>query len=194
MPYRDHVFASGHYYHLYNRGAGRGLIFFNDASYAYCLRLCKQYAEEYGVTFIAYCLMPNHYHFLIRQETDTPPSRFMGALFSTYVQAVNAQQQRKGALFGGRFCHVSVGEEEYLTHLCRYIHLNPVKANLVDQPSAWPYSNYLEWIGRRAGTLVDRTFIRQFFKDDAAYRAFVSDYQSEMKARNVPQRYLLDES
>ncbi|MCL5999371.1 MAG: transposase [Chloroflexi bacterium] len=169
------------------------MIFFNPGNYEYCLRLSKQYAQKYGIAIIAYCLMPNHYHFLIRQETEQPPSKFINALFSAYVQAVNVQQQRKGTLFESRFRHVTVDREEYLTHLCRYIHLNPVKANLVDQPSEWPYSNYLEWVGCRAGTLVDRTFIHQFFKDSAAYRVFVVDYQSEMKARHVPQRYMLDE-
>ncbi len=66
MPYRGDVFAPGHYYHIYNRGAGKGLLFFNSGNYEYCLRLVKRYYQQYGATVIAYCLMPNHYHFCLR--------------------------------------------------------------------------------------------------------------------------------
>jgi REP element-mobilizing transposase RayT len=128
------VFAKGFYYHVYNRGAGRGLLFFNPGNYEYCLRLVKRYSERYGVAVIAYCLMPNHYHFLLRQETDEPLSRFINVLFNAYVQAVSRQQERTGTLFEGRFHHVWVDREEYLVHLCRYVHLNPVKAELVSLP------------------------------------------------------------
>ena len=62
--------------------------------------------------------MPNHYHFLLRQETDQTLSKFINVLFNAYVQAVNRQQGRKGTLFEGRFRHVWVDREEYLTHLC----------------------------------------------------------------------------
>jgi REP element-mobilizing transposase RayT len=159
MPYRGDVFARNHYYHIYNRGVGQGRLFFNPGNYEYCLRLTKRYYRRYGVTVIAYCLMPNHYHFLLRQETDQPLSKFVNVLFNAYVQAVNRQQDRRGTLFEGRFRHVWVDREEYLVHLCRYIHLNPVKAKLVSHPEDWLYSNYLEWTGQRAGILKDETFI-----------------------------------
>jgi REP element-mobilizing transposase RayT len=106
MPYRGDVFAADQYYHIYNRGAGKGLLFFNSGNYEYCLRLVKRYQQRYGVTVIAYCLMPNHYHFLLRQETEEPLSRFVNVLFNAYVQAVNKQQSRQGTLFEGRFRHV----------------------------------------------------------------------------------------
>jgi putative transposase len=113
MPYRGDEFAQGHYYHIYNRGAGGGLLFFNPGNYEYCLRLAKRYYQKYGTTMIAYCLMPNHYHFLLRQETDVPLSKFINVLFNAYVQAVNRQQGRSGTLFAGRFRCVWVDREEY---------------------------------------------------------------------------------
>jgi len=192
MPYRGHVFAKSHYYHAYNRGTGQGLIFFNSGNYEHCLRLVKRYHRQYGVTLIAYCLMPNHYHFLLRQETEQPLSSFINVLFNAYVQAVNRQQNRKGTLFEGRFRHVWVDREEYLAHLCRYVHLNPVKANLVSHPEEWPYSNYLEWIGRRACALKDETFIRERFPTSEAYRQFVADYQDEIRTREVLAKYVWD--
>jgi len=146
MPYRESVFAAGNYYHIYNRGTGRGLIFFNDDNYRYCLRLVKRYRAQYEVSILAYCLMPNHYHFLLQQDGDIPLSKFVNVLFNAYVQAVNRQRRRTDTLFEGRFRHAWVDREEYLIHLCRYIHLNPVKAGLVARPERWPYST-ITWTG-----------------------------------------------
>jgi REP element-mobilizing transposase RayT len=192
MPHRGDVFVQNHYYHVCNRGAGKGLIFFNSGNYEYLLHLVKRYSRRYAVTVIAYCLMPNHYHFLLRQETDLSLSRFINVLFNAYVQAVNRQQDRKGTLFEGRFRHVWVDREEYLIHLCRYIHLNPVKAKLVSQPAGWPYSNYLEWIDQRSGTLKDGTFIRARFPTPEAYQQFVADDQDEVQAREFITKYVWD--
>lgn len=175
MPYREDTFVKGRYHHIYNRGAGRNRLFFNPENYTHCLRLVKRYAKRYGMTVIAYCLMPNHYHFLLRQNGDVPISKFINVLFNAYVQAVNRQQGRSGTLFEGRFRHVWVDREEYLVHLCRYIHLNPVKARLVSDPQAWPYSNYPEWIGVRGGTLIDRDFVETYFATGKAYRQFVQE-------------------
>ena len=175
MPYRGDLFLKGCYYHIYNRTIGEAKLFFNPGNYPYCMHLIKRYAPRYGAAVIAYCLMPNHYHFLLRQETDVPLSRFVSVLFNAYVQAVNRQQGRKGTLFEGRFRHVLVEEEGYIIQLCRYIHLNPVKAGLVADPAAWPYSDYLEWLNERTGDLKDEGFIRERFSTPDEYRAFVRE-------------------
>jgi REP element-mobilizing transposase RayT len=187
MPARGDVFAPGNYYHIYNRGASRGQIFFTAANYAYCLRLIKKYLPQYMVSIIAYCLMPNHYHFLLRQDGDQPLSKFIGVLFNAYAQALNQQRQRSGSLFEGRFHHVLIDRDEYLIHLCRYIHLNPVRAKLVERPEEWSYSNYLEWIDQRSGTLKDEKFIRQWFPQASAYQTFVNDLQAERDQAKIAQ-------
>jgi len=192
VPHRRAVFAQGEYYHICNRGAARGRLFFKPANYEHCLRLLKRYRSRYGATVIAYCLMPNHYHLLLRQETDTPLSRLINTVFNAYVQAVNIQENRSGALFEGRFRHACVEKERYLVHVCRYIHLNPVRAKLVRRAEEWPYSNYLEWIGRRGGTLCDETFIRKWFGDGEAYQRFVADEADELRMRDQVSRYFWD--
>jgi REP element-mobilizing transposase RayT len=193
VPRRDTVFAKGNYYHIYNRGAGRAPIFFGDGNYDYCLDLVARYQERYGATVIAYCLMPNHYHLLLKQETDEPLSKFVSVVFNAYAQAVNRQEGRTGALFEGRFRHVWVDREEYLVHLCRYIHLNPVEAKLVLHPEEWPYSNYQEWIGQRAEVLRDEGFIGERFPTTDAYRQFVEDYQDYQRVNEKIGPFLLDE-
>ena len=191
MPYRQDVFTAGEVYHVYNRGVDRKDIFAQPENYLYLLGKVKQLVAELPITVLAYCLMPNHYHFVLRQEGDVPVSQFIQRLFQTYTQAFNKQQGRRGPLFEGRFHHVHVDEDDYIVHLCRYVHLNPVAAGMVADPSAWPYSNYLEWVEARPGTLVDRDFIRQYFSTPEAYAAFVRDGIPAEREREL-KPYLID--
>lgn len=146
MPYRAIEFVEGHYYHIFNRTLGNELLFHNRANYLHLIRLMERYKREYQMSIIAYCLMPNHYHFVLRQDAGKPISQFIRVLFNAYVQALNIQLGRRGPLFEGRYHHVWVDKEEYLLHLCRYIHLNPIKAKLVSRVEDWEFSNYLEWM------------------------------------------------
>jgi len=192
MPYRDDVFSRGQYYHIYNRGVDKRAIFFNAGNYEHFVRLLRRYHEPYGATVIAYCLMPNHYHLLLRQEADEALSRLMGVLFNAYVQAVIRQQGRRGPLFEGRFRHAHVDREEYLVHLCRYIHLTPVQARLVKAPERWQYSDYLDWIGQRPGMLTDMAFMRDHFGTPESYRSFVNAHAHQTQAWDEIRKYLLD--
>ncbi len=191
MPYRRNVFAPDQVYHIYNRGVNGMDIFVRPENYLYLLRKAKRLLEELPIALLAYCLMPNHYHFVIRQDEETSISTFVQRLFQAYTQAFNRQQGRRGPLCEGRFRHVHVDRDEYVVHLCRYVHLNPVAAGLVVRPSDWPYSNYLEWIEERSGTLVDRAFIHQYFPTPAAYTAFVEDAIPPEKEHEL-QPYLFD--
>jgi len=192
MPYRNDHFVPGQYYHLYNRGAGKGRIFFNEGNYSYLTSLFSKLHAEHGAAIIAYCLMPNHYHLLIRQETDEPLSRFINVVFNGYVQAVNLQQGRSGTLFEGRFHDRCVDQWPSLVHLCRYIHRNPVKAGLVERPADWPFSNYREWVGLRDNGLKDEDFIRDHFRGPQDYAAFVHDVGDEQLSSGKIRRYILD--
>lgn len=171
---------------------GKGLIFFNPAYYEHCLNLIDRYRQPYDAAVIALCLMPNHYHFLLRQDSDQSLSKFINVLFNAYVQAVNRQQGRKGPLFEGRFRHVRIDREEYLIHLCKYIHLNPVKANLVLHAQDWPFSNYKEWIGLKAGGLKDDDFIRSRFPTPEEYEQFVTDDQNGEREPALVANYMWD--
>jgi REP element-mobilizing transposase RayT len=164
---------AGHYYHVYNRGCNHERIFANDGNYNFLLKRAKAILKDCPLSVIAYCLMPNHYHFLLRPEEDDALSRFIQRLFNSYTQAFNKQQERSGTLFEGRAKSKFVDSDEYVIHLCRYIHLNPVRAGLVSNPGEWAYSNYLDWVGQRNGTLVDHAFIHQYFLKPKDYETFV---------------------
>lgn len=88
-----------HYYHVYNRGCNREQIFANDNNYLFLLQRAKSFLPDYSLKVVAYCLMPNHYHFLLHPQEDGVLSRFIQRLFNSYTQAFNKQQKRSGTLF-----------------------------------------------------------------------------------------------
>lgn len=101
----------------------------------------------------------------------------------SYTKVINKRFERVGPLFQGTFQAKLIESQSHLLHLCRYIHANPVKDGLVDSPDNWTYSNYLEWIGERDGTLVDRSFVRETFNTSVEYTQFVND---DLKTGNLP--------
>ena len=169
MPRRRITFAKGSYYHIYNRGAGRQAIVREERNYHHILRLLGAVAAESEVTVIAYCLLPNHYHWLLRQDGEIAVGNVPQRVFGSYSQAFNKAYRRTGTLFEGTFKAILVDSEAYLAALCRYIHNNPVKHGLVGIPEAWPFSNYLEWIERRSGSLFDRQVTHGSFLSAAEY-------------------------
>lgn len=176
MPPRQVKFAPGEYYHIYNRGSGRHPIFREQVNYQFLLLRLKKYSAELSVTVVAYCLMPNHYHFLLRQDALDAAGLVPQRVFNSYVKMFNKRYNRTGTLFEGRFKAIHVDREGYLLHLCRYIHANPVKDRLVARLEDWPYSNYHEWIGARHGSLVNMEFVRANFPQPELYSQFVQDY------------------
>lgn len=176
MSKRNVEFTTGAYYHLYNRGADRRKIFYEEADYLNVIRRMKSYAEKYDFSIIAYCLMPNHYHWLVRQNGDVEARLLAQRVFNGYSKWFNTKYERTGTLFEGRFKAKLVGDEAYLSDLCRYIHANPLRDSVVFDLSLWPYSNYHEWMGVRSGTLIDLDFVNARFPDRTAYRDSIVRY------------------
>lgn len=179
MPHPRHktiTWLPGHYYHIYNRGARQLTIFREPANYHFVLGRIKKYSYQFNLTIIAYCLMPNHYHLLIRQNAQHNAGLLPQRVFNSYTKAYNKRYGHSGTLFQGRYKAKHVDSDAYLHHLCRYIHANPVKDGFVAHPGDWLYSNYLDWLGERPGTLIDRGFMKDHFPDLREYAAFVLDY------------------
>ena len=105
-------------------------------------------------------------------------------VFNAYSKSYNPRYDHSGTLFEAPYEAVLVDSENYLLHLCRYIHANPVKHELVTGLEDWPYSNYPEWIGVRDGELFDRDFVASYFPKPKEYRAFISDY---LETRHIPE-------
>jgi putative transposase len=170
MPQRVTQFLPGSFYHLYNRALSGVLLFASPDDYKRLLRMLKAHLECYQAAIIAYCLLPTHYHFVLRQNGEVPLSRLVQTLFNGYVQATNKARQRRGPRCEGRFHAKLIGTDDHLLQVCRYVHLNPVEAGLVTRPEEWPWSNYREWMGLRHGNLVCREVVEALVAVYGDYR------------------------
>ena len=194
MPRRMTPFVSDIYYHFYNRANNRQAIFFEQDNYLYFLGGIKKYLVPV-VKIVAYCLMPTHYHILVKikqtsevlktSEVSKQVSHAMQKFLISYTKAINKRFQRVGALFQGQFQAKPIKTYSHLLNLCIYAHSNPVKDGLVASPEDWIYSNYLEWLGQRDGQLVDKEFIQEHFGSPAEYQELVMQF--------VRTRYLPDD-
>ncbi|MFH1283399.1 MAG: transposase [bacterium] len=124
----------GAVYHITSRGIDRNNIFNKDKDRQYFIQLLKDGADYFRVEVITYCLMSNHFHFLLRTE-EANLSRFMQRLNGTYTQYFNYKYNRVGPLMQGRYKAILVGSDEYYLALSRYIHLNPIKIKNIEKKS-----------------------------------------------------------
>ncbi|MBN1889002.1 MAG: transposase [Thermoflexales bacterium] len=177
MSRRTVEWGAGEYYHFYNRGHNRERIFYERENYRFFLQQLHKYLLAV-LDIVAYCLMPTHYHLLVRLK-ETGVSHRMQLLSISHTKAMNTRYERAGALYQGAFQAKLVNENEYLVHLSRYVHLNPVVAGLAKRPEEWEFSSYREYIGMRAGKLPTPDIVLSQFPSPEAYREFVESYVPE---------------
>ncbi len=146
MPHRRQDFDQYHFYHIYNRGNNKEKIFFERENYRFFLTKFIEYMPPNEVEIHAYCLMPNHYHLIVRVMEEFNYSRAMQHFGISYAKSINSWYGRAGHLFQGRFGARLVHSAEYLLHLSRYIHLNPVDARLVKSAQDWEFSSYRDYL------------------------------------------------
>lgn len=194
-------FIDGSIYHIFNRGVERRTIFQDDQDYHLFLyymyiyvtpleRVLRRYHNlplrlfnknvAKQVDLLAYCLMPNHFHFLLRQKEKGGISQFMKQLSNAYTRYFNTKYRRGGVLFEGAFKSVHVPTDELLMHISRYIHLNPVVANLSQEP-AYTWSSYNEYIGEAPLKLCHTKTVLDLFPSVYAYKKFVHDQKDYAK-------------
>ncbi len=139
-------FAGAHY-HLTARGDRREDIFVDDVDRKAFLGLLGEVCRRFEWTIHSWCLMTNHYH-LVARTAHPNLARGMRQLNGVYTQRFNRRHGRAGHVFQGRYTAIVVQEDAYLMELCRYVVLNPVRAGMVRQPGAWPWSSHRAMIGR----------------------------------------------
>lgn len=208
MPRRTVPFATGQYYHIYNRGSHKQPIFEDARDYKRFLITSRYYsfakapfrfswylllaqqervrlmdqltrASKQRMTMIAFCLMPNHYHFLLRQEREGGISRFMSNLQNSYTRYFNTRYAEIGPLFQGQFKTVLVEDDTQLLHLSRYIHLNPYTSYIVktfEELESFPWSSFQEYGKPSAIPLCEKEIIVEQFKSPVEYQTFVSNH------------------
>ena len=169
---------NGAFYHITSRGNLKEKVFFEDKDREVFLEILKKTKERYGFILHAYALMDNHYHLLM----ETPRgniSQIMQNINTSYTVYINRKYKRSGHLFQGRFKGIIVDKNEYLITLSRYIHLNPVRAQLVKKPVEYRWTSYMAYTERLPMSfLIDTSdtlccFSNQLGKAKEAYMDFV---------------------
>ncbi|OGN09668.1 MAG: hypothetical protein A3J46_01600 [Candidatus Yanofskybacteria bacterium RIFCSPHIGHO2_02_FULL_41_11] len=189
MHYRDYKnFHPNGFFHVYNRGHNKDLVFKDEEDYLFFIKRAKQILglqktgmsrwmnslPEGSFSVLSYCLMPNHFHFLILQKTNLPISRFISKLCTSYSIYFNKKYENVGSVFQGRFKAKLVDSDLYLTYLSVYIHKNP------KQPFKWPYSSMAGYIGMGRDSLVDKDLIIKMTGGTAkGYREFLDGYTNK---------------
>ena len=214
MPSKNVIktYVEDGYYHIYNRGVEKRTIFQDDQDYNTFSKYLKIYLEpqkDLGerrvkvndkiyitiarplknyhnkIELLAYCLMPNHFHLLVKQKDKNTMEFFMRSLLTKYSVYFNKKNNRVGSLFQGSYKAVLIDNEDQLLHVSRYIHLNPTK----DSPLQKAYSSYPDYLNLRKTPWLNTKIILSFFKnaqrnslrDMLSYQSFVEDYEQNPK-------------
>ena len=168
-------FHASHIYHVYNQGNNQNKIYFQEENYVYFLKKMKKHLTPHS-HILAWCLMPNHFHWLIKIIEDYKNkdarvdylNRSIGSLLSSYTQAVNKNIGRSGSLFrdktkAKRITKACTKRNYYGLNCFLYIHQNPLKAGLVSNMEDWEYSSFRDYAGMRDGQLCNKELAKDLF-------------------------------
>ncbi|MFA6296083.1 MAG: transposase [Patescibacteria group bacterium] len=175
-------FTNESFYHIYNRGTEKRDIFLQNYDYFQFIKLLRKYKNNL-VEIICYCLMPNHFHLLLKQLNNNGISKFMHLLTISYAKYFNKKYDHSGVLFQGKFKDVQILSYIQLLNISKYIHINPAKDQniLLKQKiitlENYPWSSYKDYINIRNGTLCNKTEIINCVEGN-----FVKEYKELIKA------------
>lgn len=227
MPYRTVPLIINQFYHVVNRGVASLPIFSSTRDYLRFLDLIDYYRfantpmsfsnlmklprEERNTVWatlrdknflraeiLTFCLMPNHFHFLLKQTAERGISTFLGNLENSYAKYFNTKSTRAGPLFQSMFKAVRIETNEQLLHVSRYIHLNPSTGYLVETKDLVEYRwssfpNYLDGYENSIKySFVNANIILSFFKDKKSYKKFVFDQAEYQKELGIIKHLILD--
>ncbi len=212
MPYRKIPLVTNELYHVLNRGVARGPVFTDKRTYSRFLQAIDYYRfadyplklshflvesleERQAITtrlfkdgkklveIFCYCLMPYHFHLLVRQLMDNGISTFVRRSTDSYSKYFNQKNERIGPVFQGPFKTIHIDSDEQLIHLSRYIHINPYIAGLIRRSDlkTYLYSTLPQYLSIKESSLVNKEPIMKHFNSIKDYKKFVYD-QADYKA------------
>jgi len=143
MPRPHRTTSGGICYHVLNRGNGRRTVFHKPDDYAALLKLIVEANERLCLGLLAYCLMPNHFHLVLRPEADGDLSRWMQWLMTSHVRRYHRHYHGSGHVWQGRFKSFPIQDDEHLLAVVRYVEMNPLRAKRlpVTRVDQWPWSS-----------------------------------------------------
>jgi putative transposase len=228
MSNRKTELANGEFYHVYNRGVDKREVFSDDSDFQRFLIILREFncqdaigslyekslrEKKHGsstpfggielpvpelVEIIAYCLNPNHYHLILKQNSGKRIQKFMQKIGTGYTNYFNKKYKRSGALFQGRFKSIHVDSNEYLLYLSAYVNRNNFIHGYGNNESEWKYCSVLDYLGKRNGTLCNKDIILDQFKTNGSstptgYEEFLNGNALHLKNKKEIERYLLED-
>lgn len=202
---RKLVFRNEEIYHVFNRGIERRSTFTDKKEFERMQKLVKfyrhkniplrfsqviqqpeeirekilnaLYMSERVTDILSYCIMSNHFHFLLKQTTDKGISTFVSNITNAYTKYFNTKHQRIGPLFEGVFKAVHIESDEQLVHVSRYIHLNPVVSGIISENEleSYQWSSYPEYLSLSNQEISQTDLILSMFKSPKDYQEFVNN-------------------
>lgn len=215
MPYRKTPLIKGQIYHIVNRGVADLPIFLNKNDYLRAIEVMDFYRyykpklrfsyykslpieerlnflndlREKGkkqISLLAFCFMPNHFHFLIKEMEEDGVMFFMKNFSDSYAKYFNMKNKRRGPLFQSVFRTVRIESDDQFLHVSRYIHLNPYSSYLlkeIQEIEVFPYCSFIDYLQKRNPQLVDSNFLMNFFPTLEKFKEFTynqADYQRKL--------------
>lgn len=215
MPGRITPLVIGEFYHIYNRGNNKNDIFIQSRDYSRFQKTFYYYQfqrpkpkfsdltksqlnnlnpliNERLVEIICYCLMPNHFHFLVKQLKENGIAKFLSLVSNSYTKYFNIKYNHTGALLQGVFKSVRIEKDEQLIHLSRYIHLNPVVSGLVKNPEDYHCSSYIEYISGN-NFFSSPKIVLELFPNKEKYKEFAEDQINYGKTLEILKHQAIEE-
>lgn len=226
MPGRLTPIVSGEYYHVFNRGISHQQTHVTKRDYCRFIKAARYYLfKETPIKYanlsilsledrehlwkqlhrksikqaslVAYCLMPNHFHLVLRQEEENGIAKFMGNLCNSYTRYFNIRHNRSGPLFQGKFKAVHIQTDKQLLHVVRYVHLNPYTGHVIksiEDCFSYPYSSLQAYTNENhcEDTLVKTETILKYFNTIEAFEQFMIDHAEYQKTLGLIKHLSLD--
>lgn len=227
MPSRDDIFQNNYYYHIFNKtienipifsSAKIATEFINTFMYYRSLKADLRYSKYrllsdkklkedkhknimykkyFKVDILSYCLMPNHYHFLLKQLQDNGIKTFMANILNSITRYYNILNKRKGPIFLTQFRSKKIYTEEQLIYVSRYIHTNPFAGSIVktiDDIFEYPYSSIKAYLGKNDGEKINTELVLKYFGNNVEkYKNFIiknADKQKETEYLKYTEKWL----
>jgi putative transposase len=144
MPRTARSLVAGGHYHLINRGNDRSVVFHQPSDYQAFLRMIELAQQEIRLTLLAVCLMPNHFHIVVSQDSARDISRWMQWLLTTHTHRHHLRYRTSGRVWQGRFKAFPIEQDDHLLTVMRYVERNALRAGLVKCAEQWPWGS-LAW-------------------------------------------------
>ncbi|MCE2929425.1 MAG: transposase [Candidatus Caenarcaniphilales bacterium] len=152
------------FYHVFSRGHNKQIIFYSNIDFLYFESLLEEFVLKFNIKIYAYCLMSNHYHLFLSTPLAnlSTAMKWLNQMYANHFLRMN--KDKVGNVFSGRYKRILVQEENYATVLIRYIHFNPVKANLCKAPADWTWSSYKLYLSNNPKkNFIDYDWVKQKF-------------------------------